>query len=121
MIRLLILTLLLSLTPALTQAQEAAPGGFTVADLVHDCKFCSEDQKSSECIWCNGILTGTATTLGMVDNWKTFCPPQDLDTHRVRNMFRHWAKDNPDQKTAPAVEGVITAMKTIYACGRKRP
>jgi hypothetical protein len=98
----------------------AAEGGFTVDELVEACSKCSEDLKtgkrSYECAFCDGILTGTVSTLNLLEGNKSFCPPANLDTHRARNMFRLWAKSHPDDANAPAVWGALEAMKVSYGC-----
>lgn len=98
----------------------AAEGAFTVDDLVEACLKCSEDLKkgtrSYECAFCDGVLTGTVSTLNLLEGNKTFCPPSNLDTHRARNMFRMWAKNHPDDAASPAVWGVLEAMKVSYGC-----
>jgi hypothetical protein len=95
--------------------------GFTVADLEADCMKCSEDlktgSKSHECAFCDGTVTGVASTLIMLEGQKTVCPPKDLDTHRARNMFRLWVKNHQEHLDKPAVWGVVEATRDAYHCG----
>lgn len=105
--------------PAALYAEGAA---FTVDELVESCGKCSEDlktgKKSYECAFCDGVMTGTVSTLNLLEINKSFCPPPNLDTYRARNMFRMWAKNHPDDATSPAVWGVVEAMKSAYGCAR---
>ncbi len=119
MIRLSLMCLLaLLFLPAITRAE----GSFVVDELVESCGKCSEDLKNStrsyECAFCDGVLTGTASTLNLLEINKSFCPPPNLDTHRARNMFRLWAKNHPDDANSPAVWGVVEALKEAYGCAR---
>lgn len=88
---------------------------YSIQDLIYDCTKCSTDEKSSECIYCNGLLTGAASTLAMFEIKKSFCPPANLDTHLTRNMFRRWAKDHP-AKDDPAVAGIIASLQSSFPC-----
>jgi hypothetical protein len=99
------------LLPLSAQAQ-----GFTVADLVHDCKVCSEAEDAAECVWCNGVITGTVTSLNMLEGGERFCPPQNMDTHAARNLFRRFALRNKEWEEENAVAGLLESLLTTYDC-----
>lgn len=109
---------------ALAQSDLQAPRkevtGFTVAGLIHDCKVCSTDADADECIYCDGVLTGAASVLGMYEINMKFCPPLDMDTHMVRNFFRRWAltegNKDPSLKDMPAVQGVVASLIHSFPC-----
>lgn len=103
------------------QAAEEASAIYSTDDLNYDCIKCAEDEKGSECIYCDGLLTGASTVLGMLEYEKSFCPPNDLDTRMVRNAYRRWyidtSKTNRTMKNWHAVQGVVQAMKDSFPCG----
>ena len=95
---------------------------FTVEDLVESCVVCAKDFKtgvpSPECSFCDGVLTGAGSTYTLLEGGKKVCPPNNLDTHRLRNMFRLWAKRNEDSAKEPAVWGVLESYIEAYPCAR---
>ena len=100
--------------------QEEVRFDFTVRDLNYDCKKCAPDPKGHECIYCNGVLTGASTVLGMLEYDKTFCPPETMDTRMVRNFFRRWvirkSKKDPEIINMRAVKGLVMAMQETFPC-----
>ncbi|NDF11628.1 MAG: hypothetical protein EB060_02280 [Proteobacteria bacterium] len=109
-------------SPTEQAAPEKSPDqkgrAYNINDLVYDCIKCSSDEKSDECIYCNGLITGTASTLAVFEMGKSFCPPVNMDTKLARNMFRRWAhghKSNED----PAVAGIIASLQESFPCDKK--
>lgn len=112
------LFLILFLLPLSTQAKE---GVFIVSELVEQCTQCSENEDSSDCSFCNGIITGAATAL-VVEQQKItgghpdFCPPANMDTKMARDSFRRWALNNRKNESLQAVDGVLASLKSGFPC-----
>ena len=123
-------------SPSLTFAQgleveQAVPEDFVeperqydhiVDDLVADCKKCSENDKSRECAYCDGIITGASTVLGMLEFGKSFCPPGNIDTNMARNAFRRWdldkEKKDPSVMQLQAIQGLVMGLQESFPCNK---
>ena len=120
-----LLTTILAL-PALAQAPAAQPAmpaantpppRFLARDLTGLCEAADNSMRQTGCLrYLQGAVAMYELTVTEGKELTWFCAPREAPAALLRQQYREWAKENPDQAGTEAIQAVKLALSDAFPC-----
>jgi hypothetical protein len=107
----------LAQTPPPGSGANAPPPRFLARDLTGLCEAADNSTRQTGCL--RYLQGAVAMYEAIVNDGKElvwFCAPREAPASLLRQQYLEWAKENPDQAAADAIQAVKLALTDAFPC-----